>query len=112
MTAPARQLLRNDRLQGHEKVLWRILDGKAPARRHHADNRVGTRGKNDLLPNDLRIARKGAMPALIRQDDHTRIDLILGAGIATTEERRDAEHIENIGGDSHALQQPSFFVTT
>ena len=84
MTAPACQFLRNNRLQGHEKILCRVLDGKVPARRHHADNRVSARGKNNLLPNDLRIACEDAMPALIRQDNYTRIDLILGAGVATT----------------------------
>ena len=44
------------------------------------------------------------MPALIRQDNDTRVDLILGAGVAATQERRDAEHIEYIGSDSYTLQ--------
>ena len=110
MNTATADLLHDDRLEWHQKIFRRILDRETPPRRHHADDRVEARGKPDLPADDVRIGRERAMPAFISQDNHARIDVVLGVREATPKKRRYAEHIENVRSNRDALERARFFI--
>lgn len=105
MRAALRKRIWPEPLQRHDKIARLPIGRKLPAVGHHPQNRKRSRTHRDLAAEDVRIARKRALPQLVTDHhDIRRAGFRFLRRESATEHWRDTEGCEEIAIDRDAIQ--------